>query len=385
MLAFQVLFWGAVLGLVYIYLGYPAVLAAWARLRSRTHRREGIRPTLSILVVAHNEEARIGRRIENLLALDYPAGAVEIVIASDASTDETVALARQYAPRGVEVVAFDRHRGKAAVLSELIPRLRGEIVVLMDVRQTIATDALCRLVDNFADPAVGAVSGELMLLEGEEAGGTEGVGFYWRYEKFIRLRESLVDSAIGVTGALYAIRRALFEPIPEETILDDVLIPMQIARQGFRVLFEPAARATDRLAANPAAEYQRKVRTIAGNFQLLWRHPWLLNPRANRLWVQTLSHKALRLVSPALLALALLANLALLDSAFYRLTLALQLAFYGAATAGHIWPAVAKKLPLLSIPHAFCLLNWSTVAAFYRFLRGRQRVTWTVINEEVQQ
>ena len=378
-------FWLAAVLLGYTYFGYPLLLSVRVRFGVRPQQRSTINPTVSILVVAHNEGHQITRRIDNLLALDYPPDHLEIVIASDASSDATVALASRYQQDGIRMVAFTQHRGKPAVLNDLIPQLNGEIVVLMDVRQHIAADALRQLVNNFADPEVGAVSGELLLTEGQDgSSGLQGVGFYWRYEKFIRLHESRIDSAIGATGALYALRRELYEVIPEETVLDDVLIPMQIARRGYRVLFEPAARASDRLSASSKEEYRRKVRTIAGNFQLFRRQPWLLNPFANRLWFQTVSHKLARLLCPAFLLLALGANLMLLDKLFYQMALVFQVTFYLAALAAQLWPTQAQKSALLSVPHAFCLLNWCTAVGFWRFIRGQQQVTWAQANRPDQ-
>lgn len=175
---------------------------------------------------------------------------------------------------------------------------------------------------------------------------------------------------------MYALRHRLFQPIPSDTLLDDVLIPMQIARQGYRVLFEPAARAYDVVAASPQAELTRKVRTIAGNFQLLLRERWLLNPRANRLWFQTLSHKYCRLIGPLCLALVLASNLLLLEFPFYRAILVLQVLFYAAAVAGHMRRNSAGRSTLMNIAYAFCLLNWATVLGCYRFACGRQQVTW---------
>lgn len=375
--AAELVFWSAALLLAYTYAGYP--LLAW--LRSRLFRcaprKIDITPRISILCIAHNEARRIRDRIENLLALDYPRELVEIVIASDASTDGTVEIVQEYAGAGVQVVQFQQHRGKPAVLNELIPQLRGEIVVLMDARQRIDAQALRELVANFADQRVGAVSGELLLdPESGDARTGKGVGFYWRYEKFIRYHESRADSTVGATGALYALRHRLFQPIPSDTLLDDVLIPMQIARQGYRVLFEPAARAYDVVAASPQAELTRKVRTIADNFQLLLRERWLLNPRANRLWFQTLSHKYCRLVGPLCLALVLGSNLLLLEFPFYRVVLVLQVLFYAAAVAGHMRRNSAGRSTLMNIAYAFCLLNWATVLGCYRFACGRQQVTW---------
>lgn len=394
MIALHIMFWVAALVLGYTYVGYPLLIRVWAQLHGRPHDRKAISPLVSLLVVAHNEAPRILRRIENLLELDYEADRLEIVIASDGSSDATVALANTFRAAGVRVEAFDEHRGKPAVLNDVVPHLRGDIVVLMDVRQAIEKNAIRALADNFADAGVGAVSGELVLTGGEGShganagttddsmgGSMDGVGFYWRYEKFIRLSESRVDSTIGVTGALYAIRRELFEPIPADTILDDVLIPMQIARRGFRVLFESSALANEPLSGSPTVEFRRKVRTIAGNFQLLVQHPWLLNPLANRLWLQTVSHKLFRLLCPAFLVLLLIANLMLLEFLFYQVTLLLQVLFYSAALVAQLAPQVARKTALLSVPHAFCLLNWSTVAGFGRFIRGRQQVTWARIKD----
>lgn len=378
MTAALVAFWSAALLLGYTYLLYPFLAALRARYFGRPSLKGALAPQISILVVAYNEGARITRRIDNLLTLEYDAERLEIVIASDGSADDTVALARRYEDRGIRVMAFEENRGKPAVLNEVIPRLAGEVVVLMDVRQQIAKDALSRLVENFADPNVGAVSGELMLTGHDTDGeGLEGVGFYWRYEKFIRLSESRVDSTVGATGALYALRRSLFQPIPEDTLLDDVLIPMQVVRQGYRVLFEPAARASEPLSANPKAEFRRKVRTIAGNFQLFSAQRWLLNPGSNRIWFATVSHKLSRLLCPAFLVVAFGANLLLLREGFYQFTLLLQVAFYVLALLAGSSPALARKSILFSVPHAFCLLNVATSAGFYRFIRGRQQVTWS--------
>lgn len=378
MLGDQLLFWASILLLGYTYAGYPALLFAWARLRARRAQRRAMEPSVTVLIAAHNEGKRIVPRLENILSLDYPRDRVDVLIASDGSSDDTVERARAYEQARVQVVEFRTRRGKPAVLNELVKKAQGEIVVLADARQRFERGALRALLGRFSDSKVGAVSGELILTQ--NAGGTavgEGVGFYWRYEKFIRQNESLVDSAVGATGAIYAIRRELFESIPEDTILDDVLIPMRIARRGYRVVFESAARAYDRAAATAHEEFTRKVRTIAGNFQLLAREPWLLNPFRNRLWLQTVSHKALRLLTPVFLLAAFTFNLPLLaDSLFYQCALAGQCLFYTSALGGFALRNKRRKIPLLSVPYVLCLLSCATVVAFFRFLTGRQRVTW---------
>jgi cellulose synthase/poly-beta-1,6-N-acetylglucosamine synthase-like glycosyltransferase len=372
-------FWGSILLLGYAHLGYPLLIWAWSRLRPRPARGGRIEPRVTVLVVTHNEAARIGQRLANLLALEYPADRLQILLASDGSTDGTAEYAVRHARGRVEIVHYPGRRGKTAVLNAMLPRASGEIVILGDTRQRFAPDAIRTLVAPFADPTVGAASGELVLLGGDrsEAVGT-GLGFYWRYEKLIRRSEGLVDSTIGVTGAIYAIRRDLVEPIPDDTILDDVVIPMRVVRRGYRVLFEPAARAYDRVSPTAVEEFRRKVRTIAGTFQLFARERWILNPFGNRVWLQTVSHKGLRLLGPLLLGGALVANLALADEALYRATLVAQIAFYLAALGGWArrngrWTHLA-----LAAPYVFCLLNWATVVAFARFVSGRQRVTWDV-------
>jgi cellulose synthase/poly-beta-1,6-N-acetylglucosamine synthase-like glycosyltransferase len=332
---------------------------------------------VSVVVPAYNEADRIAARIENLLALDYPRDRLEIVIGSDGSTDDTVERARRYQSAGVKVRAFRTRRGKPAVINALVPLVRGDIVVFADARQRFEPGALRALVANFADPAAGAVSGELILTaSGEAAAAGQGTAFYWRYETFIRSTEGRADSTVGATGAIYAIRRELFEPVPEDTILDDVLIPLRIVRRGYRVLFEPDARAYDRAPSSARQEFVRKARTIAGTFQLFARQPWLLHPWRNRLWFETVSHKALRLTLPLLHAAVFAANLALIDVWLYRWTMGAQVVFYAAALVGHGQRQTRRRSILFTVPCTVCLLSWATVVGFVRFVTNQQQVTW---------
>lgn len=374
----DIIFWVSILLLGYTHIGYPMLLWALAKRCKRENVLSRYEPLVSVLVVVYNEADRIQKRLDNLLALDYPQHRLEIILACDGCDDKTTLLALKYQRAGIVVVTFNRRRGKSAVLNDLIPRASGDIVVFADARQRFNKNALLALTAHFANPKVGAVSGELILtnddLDGSSVG--EGVGFYWKYEKFIRRAESRVDSTVGVTGAIYALRRELFKTIPPDTILDDVLIPMQIVRRGYRVVFEPGARAFDYAAATAKEEFTRKVRTLAGNFQLFFRERWLLNPLANRLWLQTLSHKVFRLLSPLALAVSFIGNLFLLDQPFYYFTIAAQLIFYVAALGGYFIRDSHKKNRLLNIAYAFCLLNWAVVVGFVRYINGHQKVTW---------
>jgi len=371
-------FWAALTMLVYVYIGYP--LAAWLRatLRPVPHVRAPMEPPVTIIVVAHDEAARIEARIENLLALDYPSDRLQIIVGSDGSGDDTVRRARRYAAAGVTVVAYPERRGKSAVLDDLVPGASGDIVIFGDARQCFAPDVVRALVSHFADPGVGAVSGELVLAK-DDAGSSaaEGTAFYWRYEKFIRLQESRAASTVGASGSIYAIRRALFEPVPSDTVLDDVVIPLRILRRGYSILYEPDAKAYDRASDTARQEFVRKVRTIAGTFQLFARERWLLNPRRNRLWFETLSHKALRLAIPLLHAALLVANVALIDEGlFYQIVMGGQTAFYAAGLAGHLFRHAHRRPRIITIPYTMCLLCWATVIGFVRFATHSQLATW---------
>jgi cellulose synthase/poly-beta-1,6-N-acetylglucosamine synthase-like glycosyltransferase len=371
------LFWLAAGVVVYAYVGYPALIHLAARLWPAPPVREDeSTPTVTVVIAAHNEEACLGEKLRSVLALDYPRDRLEILVGSDGSTDRTEAIAAGFAESGVRLLAFPGPRGKAAVLNDVTAHARGDILVMTDARQTLAPDAVRRLVSCFADPMVGAVSGELHLLPSPDSP-ARGVGLYWRYEKAVRQAESRFDSTVGVTGALYALRRALFKPLDPRTILDDVAVPMEIVLAGYRVLFAPKASAFDHIESDSRREYRRKVRTLAGNYQLLALRPALLDPLRNRLLWQLISHKVSRLAVPWCLLLLLLAS-ALLARAhwFYAMALVAQLAFYGLALAG--WRSARRQRPLrlTSLPYTFALLNLAAASGLLGFLRGTTRATW---------
>ena len=372
------LFWTSFTLLAYATIGYPLAVAAWARFRPSPYRCDFIERSVSVVIAAHNEADRIAEKIANLLRLDYPADRLEVLVGSDGSTDGTVERLRAISVPQVRTFVLHERHGKPAVLNKLVAQACGEIVVFADVRQQFEPQVLRVLIRPFADPQVGAVSGELVLARDPLSTSVgDGVGTYWRYEKYIRVHESRIDSTVGATGAIYAIRRALFEPIPEDTILDDVLIPLRIVRRGHRVVFEPGARVRDFPSSTARQELTRKARTLAGNFQLFFREKWLLSPAQNRLWWQTASHKALRLLFPALQLSALASNVELArTSVFFQLALFTQILFYTGACAGFILQIRQKKFLLTTFPFTFCLLSWATVLGFSRYVRGTITVRW---------
>jgi len=365
------IFWGAIALIAYTYFGYAGWLWLRSGWRRKQVRQEPCSRFVSVVMVVRNEERVLEKKLENLLTLDYPADLTQLVVVSDGSTDRTEGILRAYAsnPR-VSAVLNQLSRGKAAGLNDALELAQGEIVVFTDARQEIEPGALRLLLESFADPQVGCVSGQLMLGEARTGETREGLGIYWRVEKQIRELEAASGSVVGATGALYAIRRQLLAPLPPETILDDVYLPMQVVRQGFRVVFDARARAWDRADLGTGREFTRKVRTLSGNYQLLQLAPWLLSS-ANPIRFEFVSHKLLRLAVPFALAGMLVASL-ILRAPVYRLALVLQAAFYGLSLLA---VAHLKRGPVARMADAaftFVVLNTAAVVAFANFVSGRK-------------
>jgi cellulose synthase/poly-beta-1,6-N-acetylglucosamine synthase-like glycosyltransferase len=372
-------FWACLALAAYTYLGYPLLLAAVASVRKRSPRRaEGHRPSVSFVLAAHNEEATIGRRLEELTGLLELTGVKgEVIVVSDGSTDGTAVIAREHGKSGmVRVLERAERAGKAAALSEGCAAAANDILVFADARQTWAPTALAMLLENFADPDVGAVSGDLVVQS--DPGVMAGVGLYWRYEKWLRKKESQVHSVVGVTGAIAAVRRSLFTPIPSGTLLDDVYWPLCVAMQGSRVVHEKRAVAYDRLPEKARDEFRRKVRTLSGNLQLLGRLPALLLPWRNPLWLQFLSHKLLRLVVPWAL-LGMLVASALLPGTFYRAALWAQVVGYLVGLAG-LWRPVCAHFRPAAAAASLLVLNAAAFLAFWVWVSGRAGRSWAKVS-----
>ena len=341
----KAIFWLSFALVAYVYAGYPLLLWAWSRLRPRPVRRaEGVwEPRVSLILAAHNERHTLARKIENCLALDYPAEKLQVVVSLDGSTDGSAAVAEasRHLHAGLTVVEGS-HRGKAAAINRGVAAATGEVLVFCDARQRIDRGALRALLADLSDPEVGAVTGELLLLDASDHEASDGVGLYWRYEKALRAMESAVHSTLGVTGALYALRRELFVPLAEQTILDDMMIPLRAVLAGRRTVFEPRARAYDGVCP-PDQEFRRKLRTLVGNFQLLHVMPELIVPGRNPVFLQYVSHKLGRLVVPYALVALLISNLWLREG-FYLAFLGCQGAWYLLAAAGALMN-VSKSRP----------------------------------------
>ena len=364
----RLLFWASAMTIGYVYVGYPLLLAVWAGIVGREgsacgprehsesapaakddDRRSAVAsgggapravkkagrdgpddrlPGVSIVLAARNEALRLAARIENLLALDYPADRRQIIVVSDGSTDRTLEALAVFGGQ-IDIVAVP-FGGKALALNAGVARAAHPILVFTDARQVFAADALRALVAPFCDDTVGGVTGALML-DHESAASTiaEGVSLYWNYETQLRRLESTIGSTLGATGAIYALRRSLWRDLPADTLLDDVLAPMRAVLAGRRIVFEQRAKAYDRTPPDSQAESRRKIRTLAGNVQILWLEPRLLIPFINPVWLQYYSHKLGRLAVPYALLALLAASIALAgEGAFYAAALAGQCVFY---------------------------------------------------------
>jgi poly-beta-1,6-N-acetyl-D-glucosamine synthase len=370
------LFWVAAFLVFYTYVGYVGWLWLQARLSPWPVLRAQQEPHVSIVMVVRNEERWVEGKLGNLLALDYPPERCQIVVVSDGSTDGTDNILRQYAGNSrVQVLMNQLSRGKASGLNDAIDLSAGEIVVLTDVRQKIERGAIRLLMENFVDPEVGCVSGALMLGDPDSGEAGKGMGLYWRIEKKIRELESASGSVVGATGAIYAARRELLSNVPEGTILDDVYIPMQVVRQGKRVVFDDRARAWDSPDLGERIEFARKVRTLSGNYQLLQLAPWILSGQ-NPVLGRFVSHKLLRLAVPFALAVMLLASL-FLGAPLYRIALLLQIAFYALAAVALLrLPKPGVIARAADAAGTFVVLNTAAVIAFANFIAGR-KAAWS--------
>ena len=297
------------LAVLYILVGYPLLLSMvkW-RTAPGVRKDPAYRPTVTAILAVHDGQDFVRAKLESLLGLDYPRQLVNILVVSDASTDATEPIVESFAGRGVSLIRAPRG-GKAAALNYALAQAEGEILFFTDVRQTLHPEALAQLVANLADPTVGAVSGELRILNPDRSGEQADLDLYWRYELWARGIHSRIHSMFSVTGCIYAMRRDLVEPIPPDTLSDDVVMPQRAFRRGYRVIFEPEAVAFDYPTA-AGGEFRRKLRTLAGVWQVYARMPWLFRP-GGRMHGHFLSHRFARLALPWVLLAGVVATVLL--------------------------------------------------------------------------
>jgi cellulose synthase/poly-beta-1,6-N-acetylglucosamine synthase-like glycosyltransferase len=373
--AARIAFWTALGALAYVYVLYPLLLALLRLVARRPIRITDAEPTVCLFIAANDEAAVIGAKIENALALDYPAEKLQIVVASDGSVDGTDEIVRGYAPR-VQLISRSPRRGKIAAINYGMQSVTSEIVVFSDANTFLAPDAVRALVRNFGSEEVGCVSGDVSLV-GDRALLAKSEDLYYRYERWIQHAESDIGSMIGADGALYAIRRELFVPRAEDTILDDMAIPMSIVRGGRRTVFEPEARATEPGVESAVEEFSRKTRVVAGAMQFLARSDSSVPLSAPQVILSLVSHKALRWMSPAFALVLFVTSLMLTGTGTfyqYRTVWGISVAIMGLGLLG-TFPRLRRN-PLIGLSHYLCLVQLAAAAGFVRGLAGRQSVLW---------
>ena len=365
--------------IIYTYAGFPLLLAALARRRavapasSKIEPVEDALPRVTMVIAAYNEAAVLPAKLANTWALDYPANKFTLLIGSDGSEDATPQTLRDCADPRLQAHCFPARRGKISVLNDLVARAGTEILVMSDANTMFAPDAVRLLVAPFADPAVGCVSGELVI---EQEGGVSGEGLYWKYEGWIKRNESRLGFLIGCNGGIFALRRALYESLPASTIVEDFVLTLRVLERNFQVRFEPAARGTEPPCASAKAEMIRKIRIGAGGFQALGLTRALLHPRFGAMAFAFWGHKVLRWLVPQFFLMALFANVVLLRSPLFAALFLLQVG--GAGLALRAYRARPGQEPgRLARPIGyFYLMNYALLCGFFRFLFGTQRVTW---------
>jgi cellulose synthase/poly-beta-1,6-N-acetylglucosamine synthase-like glycosyltransferase len=366
--------------ILYAYVGYPIVVWILARCFGRNETPpllpdDEIVPPVSLLIVAHNEEVEIEKRIQNALNLDYPVGKIEIVVASDGSTDRTNQIVNQFAKYGVRLLAYPMRRGKSAVLNDAFGELKHDIVVLSDANTSFNRESVHHLASWFADPSIGVVCGRLVLTDADTGHNVDGL--YWKYETFLKKCESKLGALLGSNGGIYAIRKSLFEGIPDNTIVDDFVIPL-LARErtGCRIVYDRNAVACEETSESIGSEFHRRVRIGAGGFQSIGMLRSLLSPVHGWVSFTFWSHKILRWLCPFFMITALVLNLMLLEYPLLRGLLFAQVAFYIGSLLATRLPARPRFLRVFKLGPMFTMMNVALLFGFFRWLRGSQKAAW---------
>ena len=375
----EVVFWSSAALVLYAYALYPLVILIASRLCGQSRcvalLADQELPQLTLLIAAHNEQAVIGLRLQNALAMDYPPEKLQIIVTSDGSTDRTAEIVGGFASQGVQLIHDADRLGKAARLNLAMPQSRGEIVLFSDANTFSEPQAARRLVRWFHEPAVGAVCGRLILTD--PATGRNVDSMYWRYETFLKTCEARLGALLGANGAIYAMRRERFVAIPNDTMVDDFVIPL-LARLKSRcqIVYDADAIATEETPPSMQSEFRRRARIGAGGFQsigLLWK---LLDPRQGWLAFSFFSHKVLRWCCPFFLILLLASNLLLLHDPLYRVLLAIQVGFYSTSVLGMWLPGSGRVARSIRLTTMFTSMNLALLVGFFRWLSGQQRGVW---------
>jgi len=378
----QILFWMCILILIYPYLAYPLLLWIITMLRSKPIQKGTIRPRVSVIIAAHNEEKVIEDRLRNLKEIDYPRDKLEIIIVSDGSTDRTnqeITAFKENHPEIEVILDYEPVRvGKTGAIYRGVQRASGEILIFSDANTQFDRFAIQKLVNCFNDEKVGGASGQVRIAKKPGLATSQGEGLYWRIEDFIKRKESQIHSVMGADGSIYAIRKQLFTPLETGVAYsDDFIISMQVIPQGYRLVYEPEAIAMEESSRDFRSEFQRKIRSTSGGlhgYQKLWQQG-MLNPFKSPIWWQLISHRVIRFAVPWAMIMAFVSNICLVTP-LYRVLFMLQMVFYLLVLGGLFLPWSIGKKKLFYIPTYFSLMHMMFILSLFRFLRGRTEIMW---------
>lgn len=375
----ELIFWFSTFLIFHTYIGYPIILMTLSVFASKRRAlNENNLPTVTMLISAYNEEASIAEKMENCRMLNYPIEKFEVVVGSDASNDSTEEIVRKYTDGRIKLISFSERRGKARVLNDLVGIASGKILVFSDANTLYKQDAIYRLVGHFADLRVGGVCGRLILLNKNGQMDSEGEKFYWDFENYIKFLEGKVKTVFGANGAIYAIRKELFERLPShKAVMDDFLIPLKIVMKGFDVVYDKDAIVWENTAPSMRAEFIRKARIGAANFNGIREILPLLNPKKGFVAFGLWSHKIIRWLVPFFLILLLTSNILLIGAPFYNIFFGIQVLFYGLALVAWKAENLRKRLSFLVYPYYFVIVNGALLVGFFRFLKKSQQPAWT--------
>ncbi len=378
----QIIFGTSVAVLLYVYVGYPLLVYAVSRLRPKTVKRGKYAPKVTILITAYNEEKIIREKLKNTFEVNYPPEKIEILVASDGSTDRTDAIVKSFHPQKVKLFRQEGRKGKTYTQNKAVEQATGEIILFSDATTMYRQNVLREMLPNFADETVGCVAGKLIYIDNSKSNVGKGAKSYWNYETFLKEAESNACSLIGASGCLYAVRKSAYQPMYPEAC-SDFLICTVVYRQGLRSVYEPNAVCTEETNKKTDKEMRMRVRVISQTFTDLWRNREMLNPFRNGFYaVELFSHKVLRYAVPLFLILILFSSLiAAFQSLFFAAIYALQILFYLTAFIGWLLEKRNAKIGVFAIPLYFVLANLASVLAFFKFLQGENYARWEPIRE----
>jgi len=377
----EIIFFLFIFMIFYVYFGYPLIILLIAALnKKKVQKKDDFEPTVSLIIAAYNEEDIIEEKIKNSLLLDYPKDRLEILVFSDTSTDRTDDIVKQYQNEGIRLIQLSDRKGKTAGQNLAVTQAKGEIIIFSDANALYREDAIRKIVRNFYDQSVGCVCGELVYYSEDKSLIGDAENVYWDYEKFIKRQENGAASILGANGSIYALRKELFVPLPEE-IISDFIEPFKIIEQGYRVIYEPEALSFEQSTTNFHEEYHRKKRIINRSFYSLLHYKTFLNPlKYPLLSFQLISHKLLRWLIPIYLPIILVINLFLLNSLFFQITFGVQILFYITAILGYLLEKKHWHNVVFYAPFYYCLVNIASLQAIVNyFIKRKKVVTWKPI------